>query len=122
MRLPQSDDQVLLLHNPRCSKSRATAQLLEESGIAFTEHRYLEAPLTRDELVELGRRLDLRVRDWTRTGEAAFREADLGSARDEELLDAMVAEPVLMQRPIVVTAARAKIGRPPGQVLELFED
>jgi arsenate reductase len=56
MSLPASDDQVLLLHNPRCSKSRATEQLLVERGAAFEERRYLEDPLTRAELEQLAAR------------------------------------------------------------------
>ncbi len=123
MTLPTSDDQVLLLHNPRCSKSRATAQLLEQRSVAFTERRYLDEPLTRAELVELGRRLDRPVREWIRSGERAFAEAGLDAgADDQRLLDALAASPALLQRPIVVRGDRARVGRPPGAVLELFDD
>ena len=57
MTLPENEDQFLLLHNPRCSKSRQVKVLLEDHGVPFTERRYLDDPLDREELAELGRRL-----------------------------------------------------------------
>ena len=123
MPLPNSEDEVLLLHNPRCSKSRATLALLEEKGVAFTERRYLEEPLTPAELKEIGRRLERPVREWIRRGESAFKEAGLDADADEGvLLEAVAREPVLLERPIVVRGDRARIGRPPASVLELFDD
>ena len=121
MKLPENDGQVLLLHNPRCSKSRATHALLEEKGIAFETREYLNAPLSREELDEVGRRLGRGPREWTRAKEAAWAEAGLdGDASDDAILDAVVAQPVLMERPIVVRGDRAAIGRPPEDVLALF--
>ena len=121
--MPLPDEDVLLLHNPRCSKSRATRALLEENGIAFTERLYLEQPLTRDELEDLRGRLDRPAREWTRRGEAAFAESGLsGDADDAQLLAAMEEHPILMERPIVIRGARARVGRPPESVLELFGD
>jgi arsenate reductase len=123
MRLPRDDDEVLLLHNARCSKSRATHALLEERGVAFTERRYLEDPLTREELEELARRLDLDPHAWARRGEAAWKEAGLdANASGAEVLEAMVRHPVLVERPIVVRGSRARVGRPPTNVLELFDE
>ena len=123
MRFPTSDDEVLLLHNPRCSKSRATAALLEERGIAFVERRYLDQPLSAAELAELARRLERPVREWIRRGEHAFRAAGLDLGADEGVLLAAIAgEPVLMERPIVVRGDRARVGRPPTEVLALFDD
>ena len=122
MALP-TDDDVLLLHNPRCSKSRTVKSLLEEKGIAYSERRYLEEPLDAAELADLATRLERPVREWTRTGEGKFKEAGLDAAgADEVLIEAIAATPVLMERPIVVRGARAIVGRPPSDVLELFED
>jgi len=121
MTLPASDDEVLLLHNPRCSKSRATAALLLERGIAYTERRYLEDPLDASELKELRARLDRPVREWLRRGEPAARALAPDSDEDA-LLAAMAREPALMERPIVVRGLRARVGRPPTDVLALFED
>ena len=121
MALPDDPDRILLLHNPRCSKSRATLALLEERGVAFEQRRYLEDPLGRDELAELHRRLDHPVAEWIRRGEAAFREAGLESGSDDKaLLDAIATHPILLERPIVVRGSRARVGRPPENVLELL--
>lgn len=122
MPLPTTDDDVLLLHNSRCSKSRATHALLGSRGVAFRERVYLEQPLDRAELADLRDRLGRPVREWVRAGEAAFAEAGLSKEMDEErLLDALVTHPILMERPIVVRGGRAMVGRPPEAVLALFE-
>jgi arsenate reductase len=121
MSLPGSDDQILLLHNPRCSKSRALRTLLEERGVAFEERRYLEDPLDREELEELHTRLGRPVIEWTRSGEPAFGEAGLeAQASDETLLDAIAAHPILLERPVLVRGRRAALGRPPEKALELL--
>jgi len=121
MTLPRSDDEVVLLHNPRCSKSRQTHQLLTARGVDFTERRYLDEPLTRSELGELARRLGRPPVDWVRRKEPAYAEAGLGpESSDAELLDAMAAHPILLERPIVVRGRRAAVGRPPEAVLELL--
>ena len=81
MSLPESGGTLVLLHNPRCSKSRQTKSLLEERGVAFEERLYLEDPLSRAELDELGKRLGRPAREWTRTKESAFGEAGRSFAR-----------------------------------------
>jgi arsenate reductase len=119
--LPGSDGALLLLHNPHCSKSRAAKTLLDARGVAYTERRYLEAPLSRAELAELAQRLARPVRDWTRTGEPAF--AALGLTRDAPdalLLDAIATHPELLERPVLVRGRRAVVGRPPESILELL--
>lgn len=121
MGLPESDDQLLLLHNPRCSKSRATQALLEERGVSFEIREYLADPLSRAELVALGERLGLPPSGFVRTGESAFAEAGCGvESSDDEILDAMAAAPILMERPILVRGRRAAIGRPPEDVLGIL--
>jgi arsenate reductase len=120
MSLP--DDRTLLLHNPRCSKSRATKALLEERGVDFDVRLYLDEPLSRDELEELGRRLGMSPIEFTRTGEAAWKESGLDAdAPDGAVLDALARTPILLQRPVLVREERAAIGRPPEQVLELVD-
>jgi arsenate reductase len=117
--LPDADS-LVLLHNPRCSKSRAAHALLSERGIAFAERRYLEDPLSRAELASLRERLGRPAREWVRTGEAAFADAGLDAGSDDAaLLDAMVRHPALIERPILVRGARAVVGRPPERVLDL---
>jgi arsenate reductase len=112
---------AVLLHNPRCSKSRAAKALLEERGVPFEVRLYLEAPLTRAELAALARRLGRPAREWVRRGEAAFAAAGLRPDSDEDaVLDAIAAHPELLERPILVHGERAVVGRPPERVLDLL--
>ncbi|MGH0031419.1 MAG: arsenate reductase (glutaredoxin) [Myxococcota bacterium] len=114
-------NRLVLLHNPRCSKSRAAHALLTERGVDFEERRYLEDPLTRQELDLLRERLGRAPAEWVRKGESAFAEAGLGAdAGDDAILDAMAKHPILIERPIAVAADRAVVGRPPEDVLELL--
>lgn len=120
--LPTTEGSALLLHNPNCSKSRATLGLLRERGIDFEVRRYLEEPLARAELQELQRRLGRSAREWVRRREEPYSESGLDAdSSDEAILEAMAAHPVLMERPIVVRSDAARIGRPPESVLELFD-
>lgn len=122
MGLPGSADEILMLHNPKCSKSRATLALLEERGVDFVTRLYLEDPLDPDELRELGKRLGRSVIDFTRTGQAEFAEAGLSKDSDEnELVVSMAGAPILMERPVVVRGNRAAIGRPIEEVVALLE-
>jgi arsenate reductase len=112
----------LLLHNPRCSKSRAALALLQERGVEVEILPYLEAPPTRERLRGIIALLGACPRDLLRSGEPEY--ADLGLADptldDVALLDAMVAHPRLIERPVFVHRGRAVIGRPPERVLELL--
>jgi arsenate reductase len=114
------DDRLLLLHNPGCSKSRAARALLEARGVPFEERRYLDAPLTRDELADLRARLGPGAA-WVRRGEPAWAEAGLPPDPDPDaLLDALAAHPILLERPILVRGPCAVVGRPPERLLELL--
>lgn len=122
MSLPGSDDEIMLLHNPKCSKSRATRALLEERGVDFETRLYLEDPLDETELRSLAERLGRAPIGFTRTGQAEFAEA--GLTRDSDaaaILAAMAKTPILMERPVVVRGERAAIGRPPEDVLALLD-
>jgi arsenate reductase len=119
--LPDSDT-IVLLHNPRCSKSRAVRALLQERGTEFEERRYLEDPLSRPELEDLGRRLARPAREWVRGREAAWQETGIGPEAEEgPLLDAVAAQPILLERPIVIRGRRAIVARPP-EVVGAFLD
>jgi len=115
--------QVTIFHNPRCSKSRQTLALLEARGIEPEVVRYLDDPPDVEVLRRLLGKLGLAARDLLRTGEADYRALDLGrpGLSDDELLEAMAAHPGLIQRPIVVAGAKARLGRPPEAVLEILE-
>ena len=120
MALPD-DESLLLIHNPRCSKSRAALALLEERGARFALRLYLEDPLSRAELALLRRRLGRPAREWVRSGEPAFAAAALRPESDDAaVLDAIAAHPELLERPILVRGGRAVVGRPPERVLELL--
>jgi arsenate reductase len=114
---------ITIWHNPRCSKSRETLELLKKKGVAPTIREYLKEPPSKAEIEKL---LDLVGGDPTaliRDGEAEFkalgkRKADLGRA---DIVKAIAAHPVLLQRPIVVSGRRAAVGRPPEAVLPLLK-
>ncbi len=113
--------ETVVLHNPRCSKSRQTCALLRERGIAFEERLYLEQPLSLEELRTLRDQLDAPPSAWLRSGEAAYASAGLSADSSEEsLLQAIASQPILLQRPVVIHNGRARLGRPPEAVLELF--
>ena len=114
---------VTLYHNPRCSKSRQTLALLEEKGITPDVIKYLETPLSVDQLKTVYAQLGLSsVRDMMRTKESIYKELSLGdeSLTDEQLFEAMVENPKLIERPIVIKGDAARLGRPPEQVLEIL--
>jgi arsenate reductase len=113
---------IKIYHNPRCSKSRNTLALLEEQGIDAEVIKYLDTPPSKAELKELLKMLGLSARELMRTKEEVYAELGLKNIRDEEaLIDAMLANPKLIERPIVVKDAKAAIGRPIENVLELLK-
>ncbi len=116
------DDQVILYHNPRCSKSRATLELLRQRGIEPHIIEYLKMPPSREQLIEILRRLKLSARDLMRKNEGEYAEAGLGDPglTEDTLIIAMVQRPKLIERPILVTRGKAAIGRPPEAVLEIL--
>jgi arsenate reductase len=113
---------VTIYHNPGCGTSRNTLALIREGGIEPTIVEYLKTPPDRATLVDLLRRMKARPRDILREKEKLCDELGLRSPRatDEQLLDAMLAHPVLINRPIVVTARGVKLCRPAEAVLELL--
>jgi arsenate reductase len=113
---------VTIYHNPKCSKSRETLELLKDNGHEPTVVLYLEQTPTKQEMKEILKALDASPRDIIRTGEREYNELNLGdeSLTDDELIAAMVESPILIQRPIVTFGGKARIGRPPVSVLELL--
>jgi arsenate reductase len=113
---------IRIFHNPRCSKSRATLTLLQEQGIEPEIVLYLESPPDAGELRIILDKLGMSPRELMRTGEAEFRQQGLDdeSLTDDELITAMVANPKLIQRPIVLAGGRAAMGRPPESVLDIL--
>ena len=112
-------EEIVIYQKPTCSKCRATLSLLKESGQQFDSVNYYEAPLTVEELRKLIQKLNLPVRDVLRKDEPAA--CNLAGASDDEIIKAMVENPDLMQRPIVVRGDQAKLCRPPENVKELLK-
>jgi arsenate reductase len=111
-----------IYHNPRCSKSRATLALLEERGIEPEIVEYLKTPPDAERLKALLRKLGISAADLIRKNEKEWKEAGLAADADEDaLIELMARHPILIERPIVEVGDRARIGRPPERVLELFE-
>lgn len=112
---------VRIYHNPRCSKSRAALALLQDAGLEPDIIEYLKTPPTRDALAALVKQLGIKPAELLRRGETIFREhyADR-HLDDDDALDAMVAHPILIERPIVIVGERAVLGRPPERVRELL--
>lgn len=110
-----------ILHNPRCSKSRETLQLLEEKGEDILVVKYLDDVPTRAELENILALLKLKPIDLVRTKEAIWKEKYKDSdLSDSEVIDAMLENPKLIERPIVIKNNKAAIGRPPKQVLDIL--
>jgi len=113
---------VEIYHNPRCSKSRATLALLEENNVAPEIRLYLENPPTAAELKSVVQQLGISARDLLRKGEDEYKENNLKdqSLTDDQIIDLMARFPRLIERPIVITDGKARIGRPPESVLEIL--
>jgi len=112
---------ITIYHNPRCSKSRATLELLEEKGVELNVVKYLDQPPSEEELRMVLEKLGIGPRDLMRSGESVYREKGLDNSElsDDQLIAAMIADPILIERPVVVNGNKAAIGRPPSQVLEI---
>ena len=117
-----SDDKDLKVwFNPNCSKCRTVQGILSERGIEADYVRYLDQAPSRDEIEAVLTRLGTDdPRTIMRTGEAVYMELGLAGADRDTLLDAMVANPILIERPIVIRGDRAVVGRPPENVLDLL--
>lgn len=113
---------VRIYHNPRCSKSRETLELLRQRGIEPTIIEYLKTPPSPSELEEILARLGIGPRELMRTNEAEYKELalDRPELTRQELVQALHDHPRLIQRPVVVTEQAAALGRPPEQVLEIL--
>ena len=115
-------DTPSIYHNPRCSKSRQTLALIEEKGIKPEIILYLDNPPSQKKLKELIALLNISARELLRKSEQAYKDLNLAdkSLSDSALVKAMIENPKLIERPIVVSGKKAVLGRPPENVLELI--
>ena len=113
---------LTLYHNPRCSKSRGALALLQARYLTPNVVRYLETPLDATQLEALLGKLGISARQLLRTGEDEYKTLNLADASlsEAQLIAAIAAHPKLMERPILATADKAVIGRPPENILELL--
>jgi arsenate reductase len=111
-----------IYHNPGCSTSRNTLALLRDAGVEPAVVEYLKTPPTKERLRQLAAAIGVPVRALLRTNEAPYTELKLDDPKrsDDELLDAMVAQPILIQRPIVVTPLGTRLCRPAETVREIL--
>lgn len=112
-----------IYHNPRCSKSRATLALLEARGVQPEVVLYLDNPPSAKQLRQLLDKLDISASELVRRGEEDWKASGLGpDAAEGDIIDAMLAHPRIIERPIVVCGERAVLGRPPENVLALLDE
>ncbi len=118
-----SNSEITIYHNPRCSKSRQTLQILTDKGHSPRIVKYLENTPSLAELEKLVALLGIPPGELVRNTEAEYKQAGLDNLAvdDQAIMQAIVAHPILLQRPIVVRGDRAVIGRPPENVLELLD-
>ncbi|HXS86355.1 MAG TPA: arsenate reductase (glutaredoxin) [Mycobacterium sp.] len=112
--------QAVIYHNPRCSTSRKTLELLQDNGIEPDVVEYLKTPPSRAELVKMIRAAGIDVRAAVRKREPLYAELDLADASDDQLLDAMAEHPILIERPFVVTPKGTRLARPVDAVREIL--
>lgn len=114
---------VTIYHNPRCSKSRATMEYLEENGIEAEVIEYMDNPPDAAGLKELLKMLDMSPRDIMRKHETVFKDAGLDDPTftDDELIEAMTQCPSLIERPIVVNNGKAVLARPPESIQSILD-
>ena len=115
--------EITIYHNPRCTKSRATLELLEKRGIKPRIVEYLKDTPSAAELKTILRKLGIKPEALVRKGEDVFKQKYAGKQlTDAQWIDAMIADPILIERPIVVTEGEAAIGRPPENVIRLLKN
>jgi arsenate reductase (glutaredoxin) len=111
---------TVIYHNPNCSTSRKTLELLCDKGIEPEVVQYLKTPPSRDELAGMISAAGIDVRAAVRKREALYTELDLADASDDQLLDAMAEHPILIERPFVVTPKGTRLARPVDTVREIL--
>ncbi len=113
-------DNTIIYHNPKCSTSRKTLDLLRDNGFEPTIVQYLKTPPSRDALARMIRDAGIDVRTAVRKREPLYAELNLADATDEQLLDAMAEHPILIERPFVVTKKGTRLARPIDAVREIL--
>lgn len=113
---------IKIYHNPNCTKSRLTLQMLEEKSLNHEVILYLKQPLDKAQIIEIKEKLGTdSVRNFMRPNEQDYKDQNLGDITDESILiDSIIKTPKLLERPIVINGNKAAIGRPPENILEII--
>jgi len=115
-------DDVRIFHNPKCSKCRLTMEILNDKGVNTSVIEYLKTPPNSDELTEILDLLGIEPRELMRKHEAPYKENNLDNPEltRDQLIQAMIDHPILIERPIIINGKRATIGRPPEKVFDIL--
>ncbi len=115
-------DEVRIFHNPKCSKCRLTMEILNDKGLTPSVIEYLKTPPNSEELTEILALLGIEPRELMRKHEAPYKENNLNNPEltREQLIQAMIDNPILIERPIVINGKKATIGRPPEKVFDIL--
>jgi arsenate reductase len=116
----KSAKNTVIYHNPKCSTSRKTLELLRDSGLEPTVVEYLKTPPSSDELMAMIRDAGIDIRSAVRKREPLYGELNLAEATEDQLLDAMTEHPILIERPFVVTPKGTRLARPVDTVREIL--
>lgn len=115
-------NQMTIYHNPRCSKSRQTLELLQSKGVEPKVFEYLKEPMNKSQLEDLFKALDKKAKDVLRTKEEEYKALSINFDDDSQVIEAIISHPKILERPIVITSdGKAAIGRPPENVLALLD-
>ena len=115
-------DDVRIFHNPNCSKCRLTMEILNDKGVNTSVVEYLKTPPNSEELTEILDLLGIEPRELMRKHEAPYKENNLDNAElsRDQLIQAMIDNPILIERPIIINGKKATIGRPPEKVFDIL--
>jgi arsenate reductase len=115
-------EDIEIWHNPKCSKSRAAMQLLEDKNIDANVVKYLETTPSKEQLIDVLKKLNIKASQLLRTSEDIYKELNLKDKNDEEkIIEAMVQNPILIERPIIIKGQKAVIARPIENLSELLK-
>lgn len=115
-------NQMTIYHNPRCSKSRQTLELLQSKGVEPKVFEYLKEPMNKSQLEDLFKALDKKAKDVLRTKEEEYKALSINFDDDSQVIEAIISHPKILERPIVITSdGKAAIGRPPENVIALLD-
>jgi len=112
----------ILIHNPACSKSRQTLEILEKANVSFRIYEYLKEELTIEFLASIFKRLDRKPADYLRKKEKIFLNLDLDLNNTDQIIKAVIKHPEILERPILLKGSRGVIGRPVENILDFINN